>query len=153
MSLVIEVQPPVREWIEEVAPLFEEHYKEIAHYQDIPLDPDYEKYISFGELGNLLILTAKYNEELVGYIIYTIGYAPHYKGSLQASQDILFVKKGLRKSLLGCGLLLLRKSEEVLKEMGVQVIHQHVKVKHDFSPMLEKLGYTHVEKIYTKRID
>lgn len=152
MALIIEVQEPVKEWIEEAYALFTEHYKEIAAYQDIPLDPDYEKYLILGEAGKLLILTAKYNGDLVGYIVYVVDYAPHYKGSLQAVQDILFVKKGLRKSLLGCGLMLLRQSEKILKRMGVQVVYQHVKTKHDFSPFLEKLGYENVEKIYQKRI-
>ena len=152
MALIIEIQEPNREWIREACSLFAEHYKEIASYQDIPLDPDYEKYIAMAEAGKVLILTAKYNGDLVGYVVYLIDTAPHYKGSLQAVQDILFVKKGLRKSLLGCGLMLLRQSEKILQRMGVQVVYQHVKTKHDFSPFLEKLGYENVEKIYQKRI-
>lgn len=153
MSLTIEVQEPNEEWIKEGYSLFEEHYKEIAAYQDIPLDPDYNKYLLLADAGKLLILTAKLNGELVGYVIYVIDHATHYKGSLQAMQDVLFVKKDKRKSVLGCGYFLLKKSEQVLKEMGVQVVYQHVKVAHDYSPLLDKLGYEKVETIHQKRLN
>ena len=153
MSLTIQVQEPTEEWIKEAGGLFVEHYEEISSYKDIPLNPDYEKYAAHAAAGKLLVLSARYDGELVGYVIYIIDTALHYQSSLQAHQDILFVKKGMRKSVMGCGLMLLRQSEKVLKEMGVQVIYQHVKIKHDFSPFLEKLGYDCVEKIYQKRID
>ena len=153
MALVIEVQEPDKEWIKEAHSLFVEHYNEIAAYKDIPLEPDFEKYATIADDGKLVVLTARNNGELVGYVIYLVGTALHYKNSLHAIQDILFVKKGLRKSLMGCGYLLLKHSETVLKEMGVQVVCQHVKVKHDFSPFLEKLGYENMEKFYQKRID
>lgn len=153
MSLVIEVLDFKEEWLDTAIPLFEEHYKEIAAYQDIPLDPAYGNYTLLADAGKLLVLTATLNGELVGYVVYVIDYATHYQGSLQAVQDILFVKKDKRKSVLGCGYLLLKKSETVLKEMGVQVVYQHVKVAHDYSPFLDKLGYEKVETIHQKRLN
>ena len=126
MSLIIEIQQFNREWVEEAHPLFLDHYKEIDTYQDIPLDPDYEKYIMLEEAGKLLTLTARYNGELIGYVIYMIDNALHYEDSLQAHQYTLFVKKDKRKSLLGCGFILLKQSEKILKDMGVQIVYQHL---------------------------
>lgn len=152
MTLIIEVQEATKEWAEEAHSLFLEHNEEMGDYVDIPLDIDYERYLSLGEAGKLLILTARFNEELVGYIVYVITSSPQYKSSMHAYQDTLFVKKDKRKSLLGCGFILLKHSEKILKEMGVQVVHQHVELKHDFSRFLEKLDYKHTGKMYQKRL-
>jgi hypothetical protein len=32
------------------------------------------------------------------------------------------------------------------------VVFQHVKTAHDFGPLLERIGYTLVEKVYARRV-
>ena len=35
----------------------------------------------------------------------------------------------------------------------LQVVSQHVKLAHDFGPLLKRLGYEHVEHVWQRRLD
>jgi hypothetical protein len=76
----------------------------------------------------------------------------HYKTKKIAQQDVFFVRQDKRKTMIGVGAMLLSASEDVLSELDVDVVQHHVKVYKDFGPMLEKFGYTFVEKLYQKRL-
>jgi len=85
--------------IEEAKPLLEAHYAEIAHYHDIPLDPDYDQYLQLEKMGIVRCYVARNSEgKMVGYAVYIVRNNLHYKTSLQAVQDIIFVKKECRGS-------------------------------------------------------
>ena len=153
MPLVIQEEKLNNEFFEESMPIMLSHWNEVTAHVDIPLEPDREKYIALDEAGCVLNVTARLDGILIGYIIFLVMPNMHYKASLQAHQDAFFVNKANRRTMLGAGLGLLKKSEELLIDRGVQLVHQHVKVYKDFSPMLLKLGYKHVENIYQKRLD
>lgn len=132
----------------EMKPLTELHYQEIAHYKDIPLEPDIETYKTIEEQGCLRLYTARDEGELIGYSIYFLKNNPHYKSSLQASQDILFIRKDKR----GQGREFLMWCDEQLKADGVDVVYHHVKAAHNFGPLLERQGYKLIDLIYGKRL-
>lgn len=135
---------------DEMMPLFEKHWREIAHYQDIKLNPDREAYFKIEEMGNLRVFTARDEEKnLIGYIVYFIRYNAHYKDSLQAVQDVLFVDPAKR----GFGMSFIAWCDEQLRSEGVQVAYHHIKEKHNFGHMLEKMGYELVDLIYARRLD
>ena len=136
---------------QEVVPLLESHWREIAHYPDIKLNPDIEAYNTLESKGLLRCYTARVNGVLVGYAVYVVRGNPHYLDSLQAVQDVLFVLPEYRQSRIG--IRLIKFSDEQLAGEGVQVVMQHVKVAHDFGPLLERLGYEKVEYIFSKRLD
>lgn len=135
----------------EIEPLLYKHWEEIAHFKDIPLAPNREVYDRLEAAGVLRCFTARLAGALVGYLVATVVPSLHYSGSVQSHQDVLFVLPEHRKSRAGIGLL--RFAERQLNAEGVQVLHQHMKVAHDFGPLLERLGYEWVEKIYVKRLD
>lgn len=143
------------ELIEELKPLFEKHYLEIAHYQDIPLDPDYDQYVKVEGTGCLRVFTAREfidnAEHLVGYCIFFIRPNLHYKSSLQASQDVLFIHPSFRS--LGFGAKFLSFCDDELRKEGAQAVYHHVKEAHNFGPLLKKLGYQLVDLIYARRLD
>ena len=134
---------------EEMLPIFHTHYKEIAYYQDIPLNPDRESYFKIEELGNIKTFTARENGELIGYSMYFIKHNLHYKDSLQALQDIIYIKKEKR----GFGKTFIKWCDNRLREFGVQVVCHHVKVAHDWSKILENMGYEKQDILLTKRLD
>lgn len=135
---------------EELAPLFQKHYEEIAHYKDIVLDPDWEQYDLLERAGALRVYIARDSSgHVVGYAVYFIRNNPHYKNSRQALQDILFIDPDKR----GFGAKFILWCDKQLKEEGVQVTYHHVKAKHNFGPMLERLGYHLVDLIYARRLD
>lgn len=135
---------------EEIQPLIEKHWREVAHYQDIPLSVDWEGYKRVEDAGALRFYTVRTDEdELIGYCVYFVKHNLHYQESLQASQDIIFIAKEHR----GQGAKFIQWCDEQLKADGVQAVYQHVKSAHNFGPMLERIGYQLVDLIYAKRLD
>ncbi len=133
----------------EMYPLLEEHWAEVAHYKDIKLNPDIELYLSIQDKGMLRLFTArKENGELVGYNLFFIKHNGHYKQSLNASQDIIFVRKTQR----GFGLKFIEWCDDQLRIEGIDVVYHHVKAAHNFGPKLEKQGYELVDLIYAKKL-
>lgn len=140
------------EIFEDIGPLLIKHYKEIAHYQDIELKPDWQAYAQLEECKILRVFTVRdeaKNNELIGYAIYFVRKNIHYSDSLQAVQDILFVDPSRR----GIGLAFMKWCDKQLKAEHVQVVYHHVKKSHDFGPLLARQGYTLVDYIYGKRLD
>jgi GNAT superfamily N-acetyltransferase len=134
----------------EAMPLLVAHWQEIAHYKDIPLNPDIDTYLKLEEFGMTRCYVARDNDgTMLGYAIYFVKPNLHYKESLQAVQDILYVSPKHRKT----GGSFIKWCDEQLRADGVQVVHQHVKVEHNFGPLLERFGYEHVEHIYSRRLD
>ncbi len=139
--------------IEEMRPLVEAHYDELALDKDIPLEPDHDKYSVLNEMGVIQVFTARDDKDnLVGYALYMVAPNLHYKSSLQANQDVLFVHKDFRRG--GFGSDFIDWCDETLKTMGVQKTYHHVKPNIcDFGPLLVKKGYKMCDVIYSKRLD
>jgi GNAT superfamily N-acetyltransferase len=139
----------VKLW-EEMFPLFEKHYEEIAHHKDIPLDPDITQYMKLEEIGALRAFIARDEAGLIaGYAVYFIRYNLHYRSSLQALQDVLFIDPERR----GFGAKFMLWCDDELKKEGIQITYHHVKQAHNFGPLLERMGYKLVDLIYTRRLN
>ena len=135
---------------EEIFPLLKEHFLEVSANLDIELSPNRATYCALERNGAFKIFTARNNQsEILGYAAYFINHSLHYQTSLQAVQDVVFIRKDAR----GFGKDFINWCDEQLKILGVQVVYHHVKVKHDWGHMLEKSGYDFIEKIYSKRLD
>lgn len=143
---------------QEAKPLLERHKEEIAHFADIPLDVDLERYRELELLDILRIYTARLDRgpadplTLIGYAVFIVSLNPHYKSSLQAVQDVLYVDPEQRKGATGIGLV--NFAERELRAEGVQAVYHHVKVKHPtLGVLLERKGYQAIETIWVKRLD
>ena len=141
---------------EEIGPLIAAHWREIAHYQDIPLEPDWPAYFAAQASGALRVFTLRDAEappgaSLAGYGVYFVRNNIHYRSSLQAVQDILFLKPTYRGRLVG--LRFIKWCDAQLASEGVQAVYQHVKAEHDFGPLLARVGYELVDLIYARRLD
>lgn len=138
--------------ISESTPLLEAHYRELAHYQDIPLDPDYERYYEAQRHGALRIYTARSQKFLIGYAVYVVRPGVHYRGSIQAIEDVIYLEENSRGFM--AGVRLLKFADECLKGEGVQVVHHHQKLRHPaLGRILERQGYEAMDVIWTKRLD
>lgn len=137
--------------VEEALPLFEQHYQEIARYHDIALAPDLEAYSAIEAAGNLRVFSVRDAGRLVGYVVFFVKHHLHYRDSLVASQDVLFLLPEYRKGMTGARLI--KFADERLKAEGVQLVTQHVKTYADFGPLLERMGYEKVETTYMRRLD
>ena len=125
------------------------HWQEIAHNKDfIKLDPDWEKYQKLADAGMMSVTTARDGVILAGYQIYFVMPHMHYKQSLTAMSDVLFLAPEYRRGT--AGIRLMKTAEEELVKLGVQRIVQNVKLTNDWGPILERMGYKPFERIYTK---
>jgi GNAT superfamily N-acetyltransferase len=138
--------------IGEIRPLLEQHYQEIASFKEaIPLDPDYDRYQDLELAGALVIIAARREGRLVGYSIFFLAPHPHYKSTIFAGNDIVFLRPEERSG--GLGVRLIRESERIVRELGAKQISWHIKPVNDFSPLLERLGYARHEIIMAKLLE
>ena len=137
--------------IEELWPLLEAHYIQIAHYKDIPLIPDFEAYRVAEKNGALRIFTARERGVIYGYSVFFVRKNVHYSTSVQAVQDILYLDPMVRKG--STGYRFIQWCDDQLRADGVQAVYHHVKVDHDFSPVLQRMGYEEIERIFARRLD
>ena len=147
-----------RAFFAEALPLIERHKAEIAHYPDIELDVDTEKYELSEKQETLRVYTARLNKgassplTLIGYALFFVGPSPHYKGSIQAVEDVLYVDPEQRQGRVGLDLI--RYTEAELRREGVQAVYHHVKITHPaLGILLAREGYEHIDSIYGKRLD
>jgi hypothetical protein len=159
--------------LDEALPLLRAHWREIAHFDDIPLQVDREAYLRSEAAGLVRCFTARTTEgilgsgpsqeeapgaqhagqgrgRLLGYALFFVRFAPHYAGSLQAVQDVVYLDRSVRG---GTGYRFIAWCDEQLAEEGAQAVYHHVKVAHNFGKLLERQGYELVDLIYAKRLD
>ena len=134
----------------EMEPLLEFQYLEIAHWKDIPMDPDFQAFERCDKAGILRIFTARQQGILQGYAFFFINRNPHFKQSVQAVNDILFLSPAMRKGLNGYRFIKWC-DEQLAKE--VQVVFHHVSRYLDFGKVLERMGYEQINLQYGHRLD
>lgn len=136
----------------EIAPLLKEHYDEIAHYKDIPLDPDVDGYNALEEQGRLRCFTARDGGRLIGYAIFICGPNLHYKSTRIANQDVLFIHPSHRNGI--AAMRFFEFFEKRLAGEGWQLVLQHEKIAHPaLGRICGKRGYEPMDRVWAKRLD
>lgn len=136
---------------EEMIPLLEEHWEEVALYKDkVILDIDIERYLTLENLGSLHVVTVRDSDVLVGYFISFINPHLHYKSTVYALNDVLFICPEYRHQKVAKDLFSF--AESGLKKRGVDVIILHMKVDHPFHTLSNYLGYEQAEYTYSKYV-
>ena len=139
------------EVIDEIAPLFEQHWEEIALNKDkIKLSPDLSKYKALNDLGILRIFTARNEGLLVGYFVVIAQPHLHYQEHTFAMNDIIYIHPDYRGSTVAYRMI--KYVEKVLKKDGVSVLMINMKVFAPFDNLLEKLQFTNTERVHSKYI-
>lgn len=136
--------------IDELTPILEAHRQELQSYPDMILNPAWEIYKLMQDLGKTMFLVARDDGVIVGYCMYIISANMHYRDFVYAIEDVFYVVKDHRGSKIA--IKLIRTSEDLLSQRGVDVITHHAKFTNNFKPFLEKLGYTANETMMMKRL-
>lgn len=140
-----------RGFLDELKTILPKHYEELALDQDkVPLDPQYDIYLTREDNGEVLVVTLRAEGELCGYFIGFVSPALHYRTCLTCIMDIFYVVKEWRGH--GGGEILFRGVERELKNRGVQRVFVGSKLHKDASWLFENMGYTEVERYYSKWI-
>jgi GNAT superfamily N-acetyltransferase len=136
---------------EDAKELLVQHWEEIALNKElIKLNPDWPAYYKLEEVGALKVFTARSEGNLVGYFVVICRPHLHYVDHVFAFNDVLYLNKSYRKGLTGAKLM--KFAEKCLKEDGVSVMIVNTKRHKPFDSLLQWLGYTHVENIYSKTL-
>jgi len=140
--------------LDDLKEIYPEHYEELAaNKSSVKLNVNYAKYSQLESLGMLHLVTVRKDGLLAGYHLSMISPHLHYVDSLTCFTDIFFVRQQYRKEQNGMiGLKLFKFMEESLREKGVQRIYMGTKLHLDIGPILERLGYSPIERLYTKMI-
>jgi hypothetical protein len=76
------------------------HWKEIAVWQDIPLEPHWEGYYALEKSGNMVVYTVRddqNNNKLVGYAVFFLRNHIHYKSHIWAANHLVWVHPDYRR--------------------------------------------------------
>ena len=125
---------------EEIKPLLKLQWEEIGIFdkEQVSLNPNWDWYQILADKKNLHIITVRDEQKLIGYYISIITPHIHYKNTLIAENDILYLYKDYRKGLTGYKLI--KFAIEQLK-VKVQVIILSMKAKQSFFPLANRLGF------------
>lgn len=133
----------------DIQPLLEQHWEEIALNKDkIKLNPDWDQYELLEYDGKLKGFTARTDGKLIGYFVVIVSTGLHYKDHLFAANDVIFLHKDYRRGYTG--IRLIDFAEACLKEDGVSVLTINTKIHQPFDPILERLGYSPIERVHSK---
>ncbi len=144
--------------------LLQAHWSEVALDQDrVPLAVDWDSYFTLERQGMLKVISVRDPDgALVGYSWFFYRPHLHYKTTLHATNDIIYLDPALRGG--GHGARLVRESEAMLKALApdrVLKVMYHVKLDvllgHKDSSatvgtLLAHLGYAHAENCYSRVI-
>lgn len=138
---------------DELAPLLELHWHEVAKYKDIPLEPDWAWYDEMVKGGAYRAYTMRTDEgELIGYAGFVVGGHKHYKSCLCAWADVVFLHPKQRKNAFAF-VRFMKWTDEMLKELGVRLVIHRCKIYHGaLGDLVEALGYEHVEESFERRL-
>jgi hypothetical protein len=135
-------------FFKEAQELFVKHYEEIAERTDvIKFDPNVERYRELFKAGIIEIHTARDDGNLIGYNVWFVMNHLHYKSSLTATSDILYIAPEFRKGFTGVNFL--RWTIDEIKKKKPQRILFHMKPQLDFGFILERFGAKYFEKTYS----
>ncbi len=135
----------------EAQELIELHWEEIALNKDfIKLNPCWDSYHELEDKGKLKIFTARDKGSLVGYFVVIVTPHLHYKDHLFAANDILYLHRDYRKGFTG--IKLIKFCEECLINDGVSILTINTKTHQPFDPIMDRLGFNLIERVYSKPI-
>lgn len=143
---------PFERWHKEAEPLFFAHWRLVGrHKERFPLAPDYGKWIEAERKGLVWAATARLGWLLAGYAIFMVARHWDYPTMFEAKQRAIFIDP---RHLRGRDVLRFRRFLEFcdgeLGARGVNKVIHHMKLEHDFSGTLRKLGYEESERSFER---
>lgn len=130
-------------------PLVQDHWNEIVK-DSRKLDPHWDAFKRMEDAGVLRVFVARDSEDdsVVGYAVFAILPNLHDRNCTTATNDALFLRRDKRNGRVA--LRFFQYCATQLEAENIQGILWHSKPWLDFGPLLEKLGYTLIDRIYGK---
>jgi len=128
------------------------HMDEIGQWKGSPMRPDVD-WALFRRVeaeGGLVLFTVREEGALAGYAVWLLHNHPHYKSTLVAQSDALYLAPAARRGRLFARWL--GHMELALAALGAQKIVCAVKPERDYGALLERRGFGLMETVYHKWI-
>jgi GNAT superfamily N-acetyltransferase len=134
----------------EVEPLLWAHWRELGRHKDVMvLDPDWPTILQHERNGHWRSFTVRSTGRLVGYAAFIVRRSLHY-AQVVAVCDVLYLAPEHRRGWVAGRLL--AHADAALRDSGVFVVYQRMKVAQPFGVLLERLGYAHIEETFERRL-
>ena len=135
--------------VEEMRPLWEEHFAELALNQDrVSLRCDEDKFAQGDAAGCLHIVTVRSDRLLVGYYYGILMHHLHYRDSgLMCYTDAYFIRPEFRRGITGVRFLAVIKRS--LRDRGVVKLYMTTKVHQNHGELFARMGGIHSDDLYT----
>lgn len=127
--------------------LVKDHFEEVG-LNDFNFSVAVDRYLELEAQGAIKAFTIRDGDLLVGYAIFFLGRHGHVS-EICARCDSLYVDRKYRGR---CALGFLKWCDEQLKKLGVKFVLHSVTKKKDYSSLLNRMGYNHIEDIYLRVI-
>jgi predicted GNAT superfamily acetyltransferase len=135
----------------ELPVLLKEHWEEVAKNKEVMvLKPNIEMYKKLEDANNLLSIFAYADGYLVGYSCSFIIQHLHYADLCVCQNDIIFLNKEYRDTILG--LKLIKETEKRAKERGAKLILWHAKKDSSLDKILPRMGCSLQEVVHSKQL-
>jgi len=134
----------VASW-DEALPLMRAHHVEVGPLPSREFDPSKEGYANLQAAGSLMTFSIRKAGELIGYATFYLSKPLHYKTTLFAMQDALYVEPAHR------GMTAIRFiywTDRVLKAEGAKYIVRHTSARMENGSMYVGLGYMPLDSSY-----
>jgi GNAT superfamily N-acetyltransferase len=136
---------------EEVSPLGEANFLEgDARNKHTSINIDWDMYSELEDRGSAILITARDNEILVGYLSLCLSTHPHVKDKVQATSDAIYIEPEVRNSGIGGGLL--AAAEEALRGAGVFWLSLSFRKESIAKPLMDRLGYEQTDVVFGKNL-
>lgn len=143
---------PFERWHEEAAPLFRAHWDMVGRHKELaPLDLDVNRWVRFEREGLIAAFTARTGWKLDGYALYLTAPSLNYRNTVFAYCHAIYIEPHLLTGLKAIRFArLINFCDADLKKRGAVKTIMHMKLTHNFMPMLERLGYEASEMLAEK---
>ncbi len=137
--------------LDEIKPLLPAHWEELGLFKSkMPLDPQYQAYLTRALNGELVYATLRLDGKLIGYWITLVLPGFHYQSTLTALPDLLWIVREHRG--MDAGRLLHNAMEGELRRRGVKLWWAGSKSHAPIQGWLESLGFKAEETYLCKWI-
>jgi hypothetical protein len=133
---------PAHTLIEELKPVIERHHAEVAEDNE-PLNIDWDLYETASHAGMAVIVTARDEEKLIGYIVFTVSRNLRHMHLIEATSSGWYVEPEYRARI---GSEIVKKSQRFLKSAGAHKVKFILGGK--AALLLERLGYTSKHQVW-----
>ena len=133
--------------IADIRPLWAEQAKELV---GAPIAANEGLYAQLQVQGRLQVATVRADGALVGYHMTFVNRDHQRVSRLLGAVDCYFLDPVWRKGRVGINLL--KFAEKALKRRGVTAINITTTLRSDKARVLDYLGYTEIERVFTKEL-